>query len=80
MKNGQGSNHYLDGGDGITNFLLAEAQLYAEAIAAHGSDDFYIGLPMPPVTSENYLALRRRGRGDTTAFWDLLDSLRRGRK
>lgn len=75
-QSGQGSNHFLDGGDGVTNFLLTEAQLYAEAIAAYKSGDLYIGLPMPPVTSENYLALRLRGRRDLSDFWDLLDSLR----
>lgn len=76
---GQYLCHWMEGGDGVTNFDPADCYIYARAIEEHGDASFYIGPPMPQgLPADRALRVRgltRCGR-DLSDFWDVFDHVK----
>ncbi len=67
-----GSEHFSNGGDGVTNFSPDHLRVYEEALQRHGDDDLYIGKGWFGYQH----ALHCKRRKDLGAFWRVFDQVK----
>ena len=75
--------HWMEGGDGITNFGPEKLKFYEKAIKECGNPDYYLEyypfkseLNSPSICSLHYRKARQL-YSDTSEFFDVLDQIRK---
>ena len=76
------SNHWTEGGTGLTNFPPADEQKYLAAITAYGDENFIVShQPMngPARTgnhSLHWLDIQEKFPEGSSAFWKIFNSIK----